>query len=133
MKTIGITKAQLRQIIQEEKDNKDLELFLNEAMLNENPGKAIGTALGTLIKNPAFQQLVISLLGSVSDEWLKGWLEKRQENKQLGKQPDRTIDNDNDGIPDEDEYSQFEDDIESAVTVAEHVLVLARQRLNSVK
>jgi hypothetical protein len=114
-----ITRRQLNQLLKEE---RQAQKFI--ALVNENAGKAAGDAIGALMKDERFRALIIQLLTQAATDWIPSWLKSRQEKKELeAKQAqagtqvaeEPPVDEDGDGIPDEDEYDAMEDEITQVI------------------
>jgi len=123
-----LTRKQLSQLITEE---HQAQRFIT--LVNEDAGKAIGDALGQLMKDEKFRALIIQLLSQAATDWIPAWLKNRKEQKELETQgtqapaADAPVDEDGDGIPDEDEYDAMEDEITQVIdrrtsSVAEMIL-----------
>ena len=111
-----ITRRQLNHLITEE---RQAQRFI--ALVNEEAGKPIGDALGALMKDERFRALIIQLLTNAATDWIPAWLKGRKEKKELEMQrtqapaADVPVDEDGDGIPDEDEYQEMEDEITQVI------------------
>ena len=130
-----VTRKELNKIIAEEKQAQQLI-----SLVEGNAGKVVGDAFGALMKDERFRALIIQLLSQAATDWIPNWLKNRQEQKRVetekSTQPSQEVDEDGDGVPDEDEYAEMEDEvtqiIDRRMTANENKAIISNSRLRQI-